>query len=166
MKRPDDFNRWYDDHASSRARFCFGLVGNRVEAEDLLQDVFLIALKGRQGFLHKSSVRTWLYRIAYYRSLELRSKMARETEMPVDVSTPFSTHDGRLALEQAIAELPAKHKEAFLLVKVEEFTSREASKILKIPEGTVKYHVFLAVQELRSKLSEMHNLQEETPHAV
>lgn len=44
----------------------------------------------------------------------------------------------RLAIEAALDSLPPKLKHAFLLVKVEQFTSLEAADILKLPEGTVK----------------------------
>jgi RNA polymerase sigma-70 factor (ECF subfamily) len=162
-----DFDKMYDLYGTSLYRFCFSLMGNRSEAEDLVQEVFIAAIKGRERFQRRSSVRTWLYRIAYYRSRELKSKRNRETGMRDDLHAPLSTSDARLVLEQALDGLSIRLREAFTLVKIEQFTCQESARILGIPEGTVKYHVYQAIQELRCALSETDpRPEEETPHAV
>ena len=166
-KREDarlDFETLYCANSDAIFRFCYRLSGNRTEAEDLTQEVFVAALEGLYRFERRSSARTWLYRIALYRH---RARSERHEarnislESAPELSRPDSSeqHLWRIALQDALLKLSPPLREAFVLVKCEGFTCSEAAKLLRIPTGTLKFRVHSAVQSLQKSLQEV-------PHAL
>lgn len=161
VKRDEnDFPALYAQHGDRVYRFCFRLCGRAAEAEDLTQDVFVAAWQGLGKFEGRSSVATWLYRIALYRWKRVRGE--RPGEVP-DCREPGAAdphadpaHIGlrRLSLAAALAELPDDLRDAFLLVKSEGLKYREAAEVLDVPQGTVQWRVSEAARRLRVLLSE------------
>jgi len=157
MKQLDpigDFEDLYAQFGKPLYGFCFRLMGNRQEAEDLMQDVFVAAFRGKERYRGDSSIRTWLWRIAVYSSRERHRKLRRFRWFRKEQQVALAAIDSRLALEEAIGRLPERLKAAFVLTKLEEMTIAEAALILSIPEGTVKYHVFEAMNHLRTALGD------------
>ncbi|HLK55908.1 MAG TPA: sigma factor [Chthonomonadaceae bacterium] len=72
-------------HGTRIYRFSQGLCGNDACAEDLTQDVFLAAYRGAERFEGRSSLATWLYRIALYRWRNIRNVQPKVLEK---LSTP------------------------------------------------------------------------------
>jgi RNA polymerase sigma-70 factor (ECF subfamily) len=151
----------YAEYGERIYRFCYRLCGQAAEAEDLAQDVFVAAFQGLEGFEGRSSLSTWLYRIAFYRWRQLHPRgrlpalsLEEDVErMPVQ---PDLAHESlqRLGLEEALATLPVDLRDAFLLVKAEGLTYREAAEVLEAPQGTIQYRVHEAVQRLRVALGD------------
>jgi len=137
------------------------MCGTRADAEDLLQEIFLLAYRKLPEFRGDSSVGTWLYRLAMNRCLDhLKSRQTRtdNATAPIDEQTmPISRlPDGgikRLDLERAIARLPDGARAAFLLHDVEGFQHQEIATILGISEGTSKSQVHKARLRLRTLLT-------------
>jgi RNA polymerase sigma-70 factor, ECF subfamily len=162
-----DFDQVYGEYGPRLYRFCFRLTGSRNDAEDLTQDVLIAAFKGRKGFRAKASVQTWLFRIAVYKSRKAIASRSRDLSLVAELQEKPWGHDAKIDLDRAIGALPPKLREAFVLVKAEQLTAKEAGAILGIPEGTVKYHVFEATQQLRVALKDhFFSSQEVTEHAV
>ena len=125
------------------------------EAEDITQEALLAALKTLPLFLGKARLTTWLYTITV-RTWRARQKRTRlETvalsEREGSASLDFAL---RLDLDRALCALPLSQREAFVLVKAEGWTHKEAAKILGVPQGTVQARVFEATRRLRELLSE------------
>ncbi|MBW3622642.1 MAG: RNA polymerase sigma factor [Armatimonadetes bacterium] len=162
MKRgsPRNFEELRQEHGDRIFRFCYRLCGHTEDAEDLAQDVLMLAFQGFDRFQGRSSMTTWLYRIALNRWG--RVKGARpEGQVPYEEdaslrSTPDPAPAGmeRISLERALAELPDALRETFLLVKAEGLKYREAAEILGVPQGTVQSRVHEAATRLRALLSE------------
>jgi RNA polymerase sigma-70 factor, ECF subfamily len=138
------------------------MCGTRADAEDLLQEIFLLAYRKLPEFRGDSSVGTWLYRLAMNRCLDhLKSRQTRASgaTTPLDEQTmPVSKRGGdggikRLDLERAIARLPEGARAAFLLHDVEGFQHQEIAGILGISEGTSKSQVHKARLRLRTLLT-------------
>ena len=138
------------------------MCGTRADAEDLLQEIFLLAYRKLPEFRGDSSVGTWLYRLAMNRCLDhLKSRQTRASSAtsPLDEQTmPVSKRAGdggikRLDLERAIARLPEGARAAFLLHDVEGFQHQEIAGILGISEGTSKSQVHKARLRLRALLT-------------
>ena len=157
-----DFQALYDAHADRIYRFSLRLVGGRAaDAEDLAQEVFLAAYRGWDRFEGRSSVATWLYRIALYRWRRMREARGPEAASLDDGPEPSSIQGdparvgpARMSLEGALAALPHDLREAFLLVKSEGFKYREAAEALGVPQGTVQSRVHDAAGRLRAALKE------------
>ncbi len=154
------FETLFAHYAAPLYRFCLRLSRNPSDAEDLTQEVFVAAFLGQARFEGRSSLTTYLYRIAVFRWRLLRDRRGRSAATHiVDDSAALAAPDiadsaaDRLDLEAALQTLDERHRAAFLLVKVEGMTCREASAILGIPEGTIKYHIHGAVRHLQAALT-------------
>ena len=138
------------------------MCGTQADAEDLLQEIFLLAYRKLPEFRGDSTVGTWLYRLAMNRCLDhLKSRQTRASgaTTPLDEETlpgPRRVPDAgikRIDLERAIERLPDGARAAFVLHDVEGFQHHEIATILGISEGTSKSQVHKARLKLRALLT-------------
>ncbi|MES2461799.1 MAG: RNA polymerase sigma factor [Armatimonadota bacterium] len=165
------FDAFYDAHADRLFRLCLRLSGNQhAEAEDLAQEVLVAALQSLPRFAGRAQITTWLYTITVrtYRrrvsqrepsalalSLSDTSVEAAASRLQADrQSLGEENHLLQLSVAAAIADLPYTLREAFVLVKAEGFTHKEAARILDLPQGTVQARVHEAARRLRLVLAE------------
>lgn len=156
------FEELYRQHSTRLFNLAWRMCGTRADAEDVLQEIFLLAYRKLPEFRGDSTVGTWLYRLAMNRCLDhLKSRQARASSAmtPLDEETmpgPRLVGDGgleRLDLERAIARLPDGARAAFVLHDVEGFQHHEIADILGISEGTSKSQVHKARLKLRAHLT-------------
>lgn len=151
--RPIDFDLFYAENAAPAYRFALRLSGDPDDAEDLAAQALAKAWKAGAKFRSSASSRTWLFKIILNEwRMACRKGKVQQTHLEAasEIAATLATFD--LDLAQAISELPESLKEAFLLVKGEGLTHKEAGSILGAPEGTVSYWVHEAVKLLRSQL--------------
>lgn len=178
--------RLVDLYSSSIYRLGLKMLGNPQDAEDVLQNTFLNALTHLPGFEGRSSVATWLYRIAANEALMLIRK--RRPEISLEGSDqpeqPESAEDlkptqfadwsalpeeellsaeGKNLLDTAIASLPEPLRIVFVLRDIEGLSIRETAEALDLTETNVKTRLLRARMSLREKLSAYYgeHLQEE-----
>lgn len=128
------------------------------DANDVLQNVFLKAWKSLETFQGKSSLSTWLYRIAVNESLDfLRKKklegMASEIEDPGVASqlladNYFDGDETQAQLQEAVSKLPEVQRTVFTMKYFEDMKYSEISKILNNSEGALKASYHLAVKKI------------------
>jgi RNA polymerase sigma-70 factor (ECF subfamily) len=155
------FEELYRQHAGRLFNLAFRMVGADA-AEDLLQEVFLLAHRKLAGFRGESSLATWLYRLATNHCLDhlrgRQAQMGRVTDSLDDedaIEPPSAGPVGpltRMDLERAIAQLPPGCRAAFVLHDVEGFEHREIAAMLGVAEGTSKSQVHKARMKLRGLL--------------
>jgi RNA polymerase sigma-70 factor (ECF subfamily) len=161
-----DFESLYCANCDAIFGFCFRLCGNRAEAEDLTQEVFVAALEGLHRFERRSSPKTWLFRIALYRYRAHRDRHERKN-ISIEVAPEPLSRDNtgseiwRIAIQEALMKLPRELREAFVLVKCEGFTCAEAAKVVRVPLGTLKFRVYRAVKSLQLLLTELPEVSNE-----
>ena len=157
------FEELYRVHSTRLYAVAYRMLGHAEDAEDMLQEIFLLAFRKLSSFKGDASLGTWLYRLGVNACLDrLRSKARRndqQTEWLDDELPPAraTTEAGgsvlhRLDLERALRELPAGCRAAFLLHDVEGFEHREIASMLGIAEGTSKSQVHKARMRLRGLL--------------
>jgi RNA polymerase sigma-70 factor (ECF subfamily) len=132
--------------------FAHWLTQNREEAEDLVQETYLKALRGFVSFQSGTNFRAWIFQILRNTFLSSRSKLERRmtdslTSEENDSFQPAAncaTAESILiqrcdteAVRCAIEQLPAHFRETLLLCDVEEMSYREIAAVLSIPIGTV-----------------------------
>lgn len=145
--------RLYDDHADRVYRFCYRLSGNATVAEDLAAETFFSVLDAR--FRGEAEEMTFLYKVALNKwRMHCRRQFIRRRLESLGHQRPGPEPDLRVTLDAAIDGLPGNLRVAFILVKVEGFTSKEAAELLECPTGTVQSRVFKACERLRAALSE------------
>jgi RNA polymerase sigma-70 factor (ECF subfamily) len=169
------FDRLYRDHVDRIYRFAQRLCGQVEDAQDLVQDTFLNAYRGLEGFRGDAQVSTWLYRIAARACLRLRRKRkgepARELsleefiptsegefrlQVPTDGLTPeeaLENKELKRALHQAIQKLPNKYRVVLVLRDMEELTAKEVGTIMGLNERAVKSRLHRARLFVRRELS-------------
>lgn len=152
-------------------RFILASLRDREAAENLTQECFLKAFQARARFRGASSVSTWLMQIAVntVRShvTNSRFKFWRKTERSsVDVSAAeawladrhSSPEAAALAKQEvaaiwdAVAELSPRQRSVFLLRFVEEMELLEIAAVTGMKEGTVKAHLFRALESVRKRI--------------
>jgi|SRR5579864_158647 len=145
------------------------------EAEDAVQDAYLLAYRGMSGFRGDAKLSTWLVRIVVNEAISRGRKRSRGAEiiqLNGDTQEDNETVEGnmnatlpeqpehaaqraqaRRLLEAKIDELPDAFRTVFMLRAVEEFSVEEAAVALDIPEATVRSRFFRARGLLREALS-------------
>ena len=166
----DAYRVLVERHSRALFRMAFRMTGNEQDAEDVVQESLLRAYKQLGKFDERASFGTWLYRIAMNCSLDLvRSRKRRSEQMaPADpemddpvLSLP--SHDptpDRLAMSgevrdrvaEAMNELSASERTAFVLRHFEGMCIEDVSQVLGCQPGAAKHSVFRAVQKLRRAL--------------
>ncbi len=148
------------------------LLGNKEDAEDVLQETFLNVFRAIKNFRGDSSFSTWIYRIATNNALmKLRKSGRVEVEFddefpnidPAKGGATVSYIEGPgdaliekevlAELDKAVKKLPEKYRTIFLLRDVEEFSTTETAEILDITESAVKSRLHRARLSLREGLS-------------
>ena len=138
------------------------LVGDPVQAQDVLQNVFFKAFRGLPGFRFRSCLFTWLYRIArnecrnHVRGrgvacLPLGAVLGSRAEIDGRLVTD-AERERRAALRRAVAGLPFKMREVVVLKYVEDLSYKEMSAVLGCPAGTVASRLARALAELEARL--------------
>ena len=146
--------------------FAHWLTHNREEAEDLVQEAYLKALKGFASFQQGTNFRAWMYRIVRNTFLTSRSGLGVKMTLPLDreedaVARPSDTPEAVLLaradqqmLQSALERLPVQFREAILLCDVEEMSYQEIAEIIGIPIGTVMSRLSRARKSMRELLAE------------
>ena len=157
----------------------YRLVGNKEEAEDILQETFLRVYRQKESYDFNYSFSTWIYTIAMNlcRNLYKRKKKVRFLGMDNLVNHPdpnSENHVNRnrlnLILEGAISALPFKYRTVFLLRDVDQLSYEEVASTLNLPLGTVKSRVNRARGILQKKLKPMmeecYELSKDSPLSI
>ncbi|MEN6386654.1 MAG: RNA polymerase sigma factor [Phycisphaerales bacterium] len=148
-------------------RFVLYLAGNSAVAEDLTQEIFLSAWTNAENFKEQSSIKTWIYRIAYNKFIDFTRKSNRQIsllqkyeESCVKGSEDLNPFSKVLAEEESLCLYKAMHKldepgyTVILLHYIQGLTFREIAGILDKPEGTIKWQINQTMKKLKELLAE------------
>ena len=149
--------------------FAGWLVGNKGDAEDLVQETYLKALRGFASFQPGTNFRAWIFRIlkntflSSCSTLERRrsdallsdQKIAPNVGPAIDTTTPETVLMNRRnsqLVQRAICDLPVRYRDTLLLCDVEEMSYQEIADSLSIPIGTVMSRLSRARKAIRDSL--------------
>jgi RNA polymerase sigma factor (sigma-70 family) len=148
--------------------FASWLVHNKSNAEDLVQETYLKALRNFASFQPGTNFRAWMFRIlrntflSSCSTLDRRMTVEIESEeddvpvLPATSTTPETLlieRSQQNAVRNSIDQLPVTFREVLLLCDVEDASYREISEILSIPVGTVMSRLARARKAVRESLS-------------
>jgi RNA polymerase sigma factor (sigma-70 family) len=151
------------------------MIRDREEVEDLTQEAFIKAFTSLASFNEEYAFSTWLYKIATNNSIDYVRKRKLQT---FSINKPIESEESdysfelpdtdpepdqelialqrKKMLEEAMNSLPAKYRQVILMRHVDEKEYQEIAKILRLPLGTVKAHIFrareLLYKQLRDKM--------------
>ena len=160
------FHELVDRHAGGLFALAFSLVGNAADAEDVVQETLLGALRGLRGFKGRSSVKTWLIRILVKQAARHhRSRSRRGTVWLDDLSEASASVlskqqaapstrelDIRMDVLATLETLSRKHRQVIVLRELQGMSYQEMAVVLGIPRGTVESRLFRARRELKERL--------------
>lgn len=131
---------------------------NHEDTNDVLQNTFIKAWKSLDTFQGKSSMSTWLYRIAINEALDFirRQKAAENVSADEDLSVAnrlmadeyFDGERTEALLHEAVSKLPAVQRTVFTMKYFDEMKYSEMSKVLNTSEGALKASYHLAVKKI------------------
>jgi RNA polymerase sigma-70 factor (ECF subfamily) len=156
------FRHLVDRHYDACLRYATRMLGNRPDAEDVVQETFVRVYRSLGKYRENGRFRGWLFRILVNRcrsAASARSRRRRLARRSVDLAdTSVSAQAGPLlpvstsAVESALRALPAAQREAFLLKCVEEWTYDEMAELTGANVSALKMRVSRARDTLRARL--------------
>ena len=138
------------------------LLGNREDAEDLVQETFITVLRKIDTFERGRAFSPWFFRILVNRGLNARKARALRTADDLPGQAPASGASPERAAERAelrdrlgaaLRALPERQRVIVELFELEGFGSPEIAEILEISDGTVRWHLHEARKTLRQSLA-------------
>lgn len=150
-------------HSAEVARLANRLLGWPGDVDDVVQDVFLAAYRGRRGFRGQCLVRTWLFAITVNccRSVQRRQRLHRIALFRLAVQAqpqgegPRHGDDEFVSkVRQALARLPSRYKEPAVLWYLQEMPAEEICQVLGISKGAFYVRLARARDQLRGLLAQ------------
>jgi RNA polymerase sigma-70 factor (ECF subfamily) len=168
-----EFARLVETYSPMIYRLGLKMLQNPLDAEDVLQETFIKAYNHLGGFNGRSSLSTWLYRIAMNEALML---LRRKKPQTISVDEPWDnqeedsdplqivdwcclpekellSEESRVILDQAIDNLPTALRVVFLLRDIEGLSTKETAEVLDLSQAAVKTRLSRARLRLREDLS-------------
>ncbi|MEM9192372.1 MAG: sigma-70 family RNA polymerase sigma factor [Myxococcota bacterium] len=171
------FRELFEKYHRRAYAVAFGVVKNKQDALDIVQDGFIKVHRHIGKFQGSSSFYTWLYRIIMNLSIDhVRRRKGKDLDYDdrVGRDSVDVAGDGTLlptildanprktvlrkelseAIQKALDELPEYHRAVIMLREVEGMSYEDMSKILKVPKGTIMSRLFHARRKMQSTLGE------------
>lgn len=169
-----EFAKLVDMFSGQIYRLAMKITGNEQDAEDVLQQTFIKTYKHIHTFEGRSTISTWLYRVASNEALMILRRDKKEISIdrddeddseeyarPLELAdwsqlpeSEFQTAEAHEKLNAAIGTLPPKLRSVFVLRDIEGISIRETAQALEITETAVKTRLLRARLQLREKLAE------------
>ncbi len=171
------FEKLFERYSGRIYNFSLRMCRHVEDAQDVLQDTFLAAIKGIRNFKGRSSLTTWLYKIASTACLKKRRRrkydpkqvMSLESFMPdpegrdgpLDIADwsrsaqdELQRKETREALEEAVAALPKEYRVVLILRDMEGLSAEETGRVLGLSVPAVKSRLHRARLFVRRRLSD------------
>ncbi len=176
MTREHEFDKIYREHADRLFAFGQKICGHVEDAKDLVQETFLNAYRGLDGFRGDAKISTWLYAIAARVCIRKRRKKKDAPDRELSLEEFLPTEDGEFrlqpiadgldperalqnkqlkeALEGAIQALPKHYRLVLVLRDMEGLSAKEVGSIMGLNERAVKSRLHRARLFVRQRLSQ------------
>lgn len=147
----DAYGELVETHQRVLYNVALRMTGNREDAQDVTQIAFIKAYRNLASFDRSRKFFSWVYRILWNETLNLIQRRPRleplDDEMPAGQPAPDRESEEREAsalIHEAIQELPADYRQVILLRHFAQLSYQEMSRVIELPEKTVKSRLFTA----------------------
>jgi RNA polymerase sigma-70 factor (ECF subfamily) len=151
----DALGALYTRHAEAVYRLAYRITGSAADAEDVLQDVFVGLPGALQGYAERGQFAAWLKRVAARTALMRLRGQARRREAAIDTAVEVlpaaaaADPVDRVAVQRALARIPAPLRLVFHLKEVEGYSHAEIAELLGITSGASAVRLSRAWKLLR-----------------
>lgn len=164
------FNKILEKHEKSILNYVYRFIGNKTNAEDIVQEVFLRVYKSKDSYKPLAKFTTWLYSIATNLCIDYKRKLSSDalsnydllTDNHIKIDMPKNTLEKTVEdnqMEQiarnAILSLPEKECAILILQMYENKSYKEISQILNISISSIESLLFRARQRLKKTLKKL-----------
>jgi RNA polymerase sigma-70 factor (ECF subfamily) len=156
------FGALVDRYIARASALAFRIVRDRADAEDVVQDAFLAALRRIDSFDLTRPFWPWFSRILVNRAIDVLDTRGRQATSPLDESLPSHGHGPGHALEvremrehveRAIATLPPRRRVIVEMFELDDLSVAEIAEHLTMTPTTVRWHLHMARKTLRVALN-------------
>jgi RNA polymerase sigma-70 factor (ECF subfamily) len=173
----DAFRQVFERYQRRAYALAFGIVRNRDEALDVVQEGFLKAFRSLAGFAGNASIYTWLYRIIMNVAIDHKRKEAREQKVDYDDTIAHmeeeapagsaqllpqllrgdpaketSRREIREKIDEALAKLSDNHRAVLVMREIDGLSYEEMAKVMKCSKGTIMSRLFHARRNMQKHL--------------
>lgn len=171
LHNKQDFERFYLYYFPKLVRFAKEYVLSEEEAENIVQDTFLVLWEQKNSFEQFQNIQAYLFRLTKNKCIDfLRHKImtqekkqgmldAQKKEYEYNLfsieqfdDSIFNTENINLILHEAIQSLPEKCRNIFILSRFEEMSHQQIAEKLNISTSTVNNQISFAMKNLKEKL--------------
>ncbi len=176
LRDPGAFEQLIEEFQTPIFNLLYRMIGNREEAQDLLQEVFITVFKKVDDFRGESSLSTWIYRIATNHCINRKKYLTRRCHYARDAYDDSESaamgsaadrfhdripgpdelaegHQMERLIQEAMAALDEEHRVVVILRDVQNLSYEEIEEILQVAAGTVKSRLHRARMALKEKLA-------------
>lgn len=153
-----EFEKIYQSYSEKIFRLCMAYVNDRVEAQDLTQETFIIVWEKLDTFRNESSIGTWIYRIATNNCLKMirKGKVHKTAELPIHImekEMPASLEPQIKLLYQFISELPEIER-IIISLELEDLNQAEIALIVGLSATNVRVKIHRIKKKLTKKFKD------------
>lgn len=162
-------NEWSERYGGELERHVAAMLGNAEEARDMVQDLWVTALRARPEAGEAVNVRAWLYRVATRRALDCLSMRRRRSELlaarsgelepgtlpAADAALNRLSEAAAARVRTGVAELPRRQRDAVWLRWIEELDYATIARRMGISREAARANVYQGMKKLRRDLAEV-----------
>lgn len=158
----ESFKRLFDRYRNELFTYCLRITKERLLAEEIVQDVFMIIWQKREELQPELPIQPYLYTITQNLAFNFLKKAAKDAKMRRQVFYESQKEfrqewlvdfqDTKELIEQAIRQMPSRQREIFSLSRNENKSHDEIARELQISKNTVKDQIFKALKAIKHYL--------------
>ena len=152
------FKNYITENIDNAYRFAYSYVRNREDAEDIVSESVIKALKSVDKLKNTGKIKPWFYRIIANTSIDFinsRNRIIKSDLSEADKVIKTEDDYSRLTVDSIIESLDEKYKMIVILRFCEDMTIKEIGKVLNINENTVKTRLYSAMKQLEIEMEDM-----------
>lgn len=153
------FEVLYDSLSLELYKYAYYILGNEHDAEDVVSETFIEAMKGIKNLKHPETFKSWMFKILSARVKRKISTYVRDKkniELDDVNAAALSTEDfntvENVMLQKALHEITPEERSILLLSTVQGYTTKEVASMLELPQGTVSSKLHRTLKKLRKMM--------------
>lgn len=157
-----EFRVKYDLYAQMLMNISFGYTKNKLDSEDIIQNVFIKYLNVKKDFISLEEEKYWLIRVCINECKNyLKSSYHHKVVLSEDIVRNYGTDyfDDYDIVFESIKNLPQKYKKVIVLYYFNSFTVKEISMILDIKESTIKKQLERGREKLKDMMEGVYEIR-------